>query len=488
MRNDVTAGSLLSRIAITFVVVGILVTVSATIEPPASTVVDNASQLVLGLAATACCWWACRGRTGAQRWWRLLVGCGMAGWSVGQAIWSWYQIVANDPIPSPSGADIGYLILPPFALAALLVLAVNDSDCSGGGDAAGPRRAPLVLVLDGLIVVGSMFVLTWATALGAAVHVGASTPLAYVVAIAYPATDLVLIVIALLLMTTYRVSSTFRPQLLLLGLGLISLAVSDSIFAFLVSSGAQQIPPAANVGFMAGPAMIAVAALTRVGPATGQSTSDRRRTKEWAYLFLPYAPALVAGTLLVGQVVTGRTLDLVEIAAGLLIIVLVLLRQVVTLLSYAYRLSQVTADRSRAAFQQAADQAVAAIENARSPEPALEDEITDVSNLLSATASRLRQVTSKTEGLQAEVRQLVERAETARAAAHLHERDAHRFAMLLGAEAEDRFRREVAKLTAEHSRQIERLRRSGNLTALWTFVGGTLLGLLGNVVVEIFFR
>ena len=48
---------------------------------------------------------------------------GMAGWSLGQLVWSYYQIFGGDSLPSPSLADVGYLTLPVFALPALLSLA-----------------------------------------------------------------------------------------------------------------------------------------------------------------------------------------------------------------------------------------------------------------------------------------------------------------------------------------------------------------------------
>ena len=49
----------------------------------------------------------------------------MAGWTVGQACWSWYQVVEDTPLPSPSVADLGYLTMPVLAVPALLTLAVE---------------------------------------------------------------------------------------------------------------------------------------------------------------------------------------------------------------------------------------------------------------------------------------------------------------------------------------------------------------------------
>src|SRR6185369_3715624 len=68
----------------------------------AAQVIDDVAQFLAGLAAAASCMWNARRHTGAQRSWRLWMGIGTAGWSVGQAIWSWFQLVLDRPLPSPS--------------------------------------------------------------------------------------------------------------------------------------------------------------------------------------------------------------------------------------------------------------------------------------------------------------------------------------------------------------------------------------------------
>ena len=139
--------------------------------------------------------------------------------------------------------------MPVLALPALLALDIEPPRHSGQV----LRRDRLVFSLDGAIVVGSLFILTWATALGAVVHAETPNVPALAVAIAYPLTDLILVVIVVLLIATGRVPRQLRPQLWLLGAGLVAISVSDSIFAYLVSSGADAMPPLTNAGFIAGP-------------------------------------------------------------------------------------------------------------------------------------------------------------------------------------------------------------------------------------------
>jgi diguanylate cyclase len=338
----------------------------------AAVVVDNLAQLAAGIVAAGLCGWTAwtwPQLTGPERTWRRFMALGMAGWTVGQGLWSWYQIVADRPLPSPSWADVGYLSLPVLALPALLVLASGVAP-GRRSVAAVWRRPSVVLVLDGLVVVGALFVVTWSTALGSVVRAGGSSSFAFGVAIAYPVSDLVLVVIVVLLTVIAAVPRPLRPQLWLVGSGLVALAVSDSIFAYLVSHGADEMPPVTNAGFVAGPLLIGVAALVtseRTGSdaaasisaqttatiaatagtgdatATGGATATvseapdpargRRRPShaaERVHLALPYVLMALTGGVIVVQRALDHRVDPVEGTVSWIVLGLVLVRQMVS--------------------------------------------------------------------------------------------------------------------------------------------------------------
>ncbi|MDG6101392.1 sensor histidine kinase [Dactylosporangium aurantiacum] len=302
---------------------------------------DDVGQFTAALAATVACWTTAGRHTGGQRWWRVWMGAGACGWMVGQFFWTWYRLVNHAGLPSPSYADAGYLTMPGFALLAIIVLAA-DRPTHGP-----PRRQRnLLIVLDGLMVVGALFALAWATALGAVVRTGAATPLAYSVAIAYPVTDLLLTIMIVLLVTTTATAPN-RFQLVLLGAGLCSLSFSDTVFAYLVTKGANSMSPLANSGFVAGFALIAVAALT---PAREGRRWPACPHAHWGHLLLPYVP--VAGTvvLLVVQLVRDIGMDSVEVVAVTAVIGLLIVRQAVVLVDSANLVA------SRARLVLAADQ------------------------------------------------------------------------------------------------------------------------------------
>jgi diguanylate cyclase len=355
-------------------VAGVLVTLTLAVvalastgvlDPVASEAVNDLGQLVFGAVAATFCWRTWRAAAGegqgSGRVWRLLLFLGMAGWTCGQAVWSWYQIFGGRDIPSPSLADIGYFALPVFAFPALLLFPAYQfihPAASGGTQAApGNRRAKVLFTLDALVIVGSLFVLSWSTTLGAAARAGAPTAAEFAVAVGYPTTDAVLVVMVLLLVTFRRPENPLA--LWLLAGGLIALSVSDSFFLYLVSLGADEMPPIYDIGFVAGPVLIALAAAAPK-PAAAEAAADvpaggaarppadpPRPLASWLTTLLPYLPLTGIGVLVVTQWVLGATIDRVESYGLVLLVCVVVLRQMLTLLENEDLLRRVVEGQDR---------------------------------------------------------------------------------------------------------------------------------------------
>ena len=312
--------------------------------------VDNAMQLSAGVTAVVCGVLVGRRMRGAQVWWRLLIAIGMAGWSCGQIAWSWYQLIDGRGLPSPSLADVGYLTFPGFALAALFVLARAREQPDGQRRLPGQWNAHFgaAVVIDGLVVTGSLFVLTWAAALGGLVQATGPDALAWSVAIAYPLTDLVLVVVAVLLVVFDRVDRPYRANLLLLAAGIVALAASDSIFAYLVSIGAESMKPWADAGFVLGPLLIAYALLAM----PGRRTDDHQTVPlDWWRMALPYVPVAAVALLVSGKLLFGDGPDAVEVSVGVVVILLVLARQLLSLLDNRLLLRRVYEGQQQLAHQ-----------------------------------------------------------------------------------------------------------------------------------------
>jgi diguanylate cyclase (GGDEF)-like protein len=321
--------SLKARVLAVLAVVAVIVAVasSGVLSLRASVLIDDVAQLVGGMVATVTCWRTARTRLGVERRWRLLMGAGMFGWSIGMVFWALYRSVFDAPLPSPSIADIGFFVLPVFAVPALLTFAVSQRVRPGGSG-----RLWAFAVLDGSVIVGSVFVLSWATALGAVAHSSFDTSLGALVAIMYPITDVVLVVIVLLLVVVPQIVSRFRAQLWLLGSGMVSLALSDSAYAYLVAEGANTVRPWADAGYILGPPLIALAASvpaarTRLGV---RSTTTWRSQR--VQLLAPYVLMFLIAVVVGVQWFALGEIDAVVIALGVIVLVLALIRQVLTLL------------------------------------------------------------------------------------------------------------------------------------------------------------
>jgi hypothetical protein len=465
-----TARSYEFRISVTVLAVLAGQVVQSLLPRQPAIVVNDLSQLAAGASAAVSCAYFAGKSHSWQRRWRVLAAIGMTGWSIGQCIWSWYQIVERTETPSPSWADAGYLTIAPFALAALVVFARHSS--SPQASAAGVRNRQFQgagLILDGLLIVGSLFLLTWTTTLGATVHAAAPNPFSLAIAISYPVTDLTLVAIVFLIYTTRTIGREHLRQLSLLGLGLIGLSLSDSLFSYLVSSGAGELPLISDIGFIVGPLLIALAAATTPTGTVRAAAHSAPRTNQWVSLVAPAIPLILATALLSTAVAEGRSLDRIEVFAAVTIFALVLLRQGI------YLTANLRRGDTQASFDAAGNAMAATIEQAiPSAARTLEDEIAAVSHSLMSSFERLRLLGRRAEEFEDRVKLLITQAEEARSVAALSDNEAQRFRQLLSSE--------VGRQLDPH---IVGLRRSGNRVAVWTFVGGVILGTLGNVVVAV---
>src|SRR6187551_576623 len=153
-----------------------------------------------------------------------LLGAGLAAWTGGEIYYS-AALAGAETVPIPSLADAGYLIFYPLAYAALIVLLRNRIG-----------SFPVARWLDGLVVGTAIAALAAAVALGPIVDTSTSGDTAAVVTnLAYPIADLAL----LTLVFTASAFTGWRPgrTWLMLGSGLIVLAVSDGVYLLQSAQG-----------------------------------------------------------------------------------------------------------------------------------------------------------------------------------------------------------------------------------------------------------
>ncbi|HWG94214.1 MAG TPA: EAL domain-containing protein [Mycobacteriales bacterium] len=268
-----------------------------------------ANLLQLAGAATAAASALARSRTctGRRRRAWLAVAAGCAGWAAGQALWTGYE-AAGRAVPFPSAADAGYLVLPlALGLACLLHAPVD-------------RRLQGRWLLDALTVAAALGLVSWSTVLRHLVDAGATDPLAFVVSLAYPAADLVVLVLVALALAHRR---TDRAALGLLGAGALCIAVADGAFAVLAATGAFASGQGVDLLWLAGFGLLALAAVV-ADPGAADDAADPPLQAQSA---VPYVAVVVAMVVMLARNLSGTTPEAPARALLALVVVLVLVRQ-----------------------------------------------------------------------------------------------------------------------------------------------------------------
>ena len=272
---------------------------------------DLGESAVAALAAVNCML-AARSSSGRLRVaWGGLAGATLS-WAVGQAIWSWYELVQHTPTPFPGLSDLGYL---GFPVGAVIALAIFPSDVSS----AHRWR----MTLDGLMTACAIGLVSWATALGAVVRAGGDSPLGLCVSVAYPISDIALLVVCVLVLSRSR---AHRVPLAFIAAGLALMAIADSGFAYLVSTDSYATGNLVDLGWFFAFGMLAFASLTT--GATGES--PQHELPSVAGAALPYV--ILGGSLsfMTWQIATRASVSIVEIVLMVAIVFLVFFRQFLT--------------------------------------------------------------------------------------------------------------------------------------------------------------
>ncbi|MFN8073671.1 MAG: GGDEF-domain containing protein, partial [Mycobacterium sp.] len=234
----------------------------------------------------------------------LALTIGLAGWFVGEVVWTYYELVAKQN-PFPSLADAGFLLLPLGACAALLLFPDDYSNYSLGR-----------VLLDGLIVAGSLFLVSWVTVLGPVYESsGDDDRLELIVSLAYPISDVVILTVAA--MVLIRAQTHQRLVLTLLTVGMACIAVADSAFVYLGTKDSYSSGDTIDLGWAAGFLLLTVAAAA--GREDDSREGDADQLPGWASIWLPYAPLLLAALVAAAEPPGTLNTGPVLVMGGLLV-------------------------------------------------------------------------------------------------------------------------------------------------------------------------
>ncbi|KUI24756.1 diguanylate phosphodiesterase [Mycobacterium sp. IS-1742] len=284
-----------------------------------------AMQATVGIAALIAAVLVARRTAGVARWWRLLVMAAMGSWLVAEVAW-FLGGGGTGGEHAPPVAVVAYFLPPVLSLAAMIVLARGGGGLRGRH--SGLRHSRVVAMLDGLVAASAFAILAFIAGLGA--MTGAALPRSQnvTVVVAYSLLELAVVVVAALMAMAYRRDRPDRVNYLLLAGGVLTIAASDRLVAYLRTVGVESGDLWGGVGFTLGPLIIFFAVIeVRPTPLTGRG----EEAMDWLQAFLPYIGFLCIIGLLSYHLLIGKEMPTAVIAVAVTMIALVTARQVVAM-------------------------------------------------------------------------------------------------------------------------------------------------------------
>jgi diguanylate cyclase (GGDEF)-like protein len=254
-------------------------------------------------------------RSRRRRIW-LALAIGMAGWVVGNLILLYHHAVLGSPAPFPSVADGAFLLLPCTVMVASIWSVRAD------------RMSALRPILDGVIIASALFLVCWVLILEDLFASTHSSWMAAAVSVAFPISDVVMITLAVL-----TVSSTVpgeRQAVILVCTGLMVVAVADTIWIYVLAES-NSTSPLAVVCWAAGLVLFSAGGLIDAHNPPSAAGRKRRQPLSDPLLWLPYSPLVAA--VVVGLIdLWPMTDDKPILIAAAVLVMTALVRQLIVLI------------------------------------------------------------------------------------------------------------------------------------------------------------
>jgi len=244
--------------------------------------------------------------TGLEQTSWLLIGSSIIMWGLGESFWRYYISIGQTPFPSL--ADTGYSLFPLLAFLGLLLQPPPAK-----------RSKRLVLLMDSLISMGSIFAIAWYLLLGSLAQAPGEATLAKFLGIYYPTADMALLscVVFLLLRGQERAyqANARRASLLVIGLGFCFFIASDFFFNIQNNAGTYVEASWIDLGWPLGAMAIGAAAyLRRFLPTTSEAVVQERM--EQNVQTMGFSPQQLVPYALLGLLFIALTLDVLAPDAG----------------------------------------------------------------------------------------------------------------------------------------------------------------------------
>ncbi|MFC9647771.1 MULTISPECIES: putative bifunctional diguanylate cyclase/phosphodiesterase [unclassified Streptomyces] len=280
---------------------------------------DFGLSLAAAIAAVSCFFYA-RGRGSRFRPAWLLFSFSSAMASGGNAVWGWYEVVLDEPVPSPSLADLFFLCFAPPAIVGLLVLAKRPVSRAGW----------VCLALDSWLIGGSLLTLSWSLALARTAHFQGESVTQAALSLAYPLLDIVLVSMVLALHFRRATGSRSAVNTAIAALALTVLC--DALFTSPLLRETYRSGQLLDAGWFAGSLLLAYApwGMRRIPESPPQPRHPRTPSRPIAGSLAALTPYLAAAVCTLGilyNVIEGRRVDRVVVLTGCAVVLALVVRQ-----------------------------------------------------------------------------------------------------------------------------------------------------------------
>ncbi|MBA3265858.1 MAG: bifunctional diguanylate cyclase/phosphodiesterase [Nocardioidaceae bacterium] len=285
-------------------------------SPHLAGVISNLA--LLAVAGWAGVTFALRARVGSPglRSARILFAGYCFTWLLGRTAWTFYEAFGDSAWPSVSWVNA--------VLVAATLVAIAGGFCLSTVPVGAAR---LRSVLDGLLVGFALFFVAWTFVTSPVIDAGGSGA-DIALGFAYPLADIVLI--SVVTMALPELPAQLRKYGYLFLAGLLCIGVADCAYAYLAATGGFRSGTLVDAGWLLGFGLLVLSATLappRIEERFSRLTALSPRALLLPYLFL--APVVV---LSAWYVVSGRVLDTEMVLIGMASFVVMLVRQIVTVL------------------------------------------------------------------------------------------------------------------------------------------------------------
>ncbi|MEV1054782.1 EAL domain-containing protein [Streptomyces sp. NPDC049887] len=285
---------------------------------------DFGLSFAAGLAAVSCFLYArARGSRFRPAWMLFSVSSAMA--ACGNAVWGWYEVVLDRPVPSPSPADLFFLCFAPPAIVGLLVLAKRPVTRAGW----------VCLGLDAWLIGGSLLTLSWSLALAHTAHFEGESVSEAALSLAYPLLDIVLV--SMVLALHFRRSHANRSGINTAIAALALTVLCDALFTSPLLRESYRSGQLLDAGWFAASLLLAYApwGVRRPEPPVAQVRGPRPTVRPITGSLAALTPYLAAAVCTLGilyNVIEGRRVDRVVVFTGCTVVLALVVRQGIMLL------------------------------------------------------------------------------------------------------------------------------------------------------------